>query len=452
VTGGDFTIVTCFCAGIGAGSGFHGGSANVATLTVSGGRGTINGTFAGAGIGGGRATDAGTSTVGSVRVSGGTFTIAAEDAAGIGAGPAYGGVASVGSLVIDGGAFEIETVWGAAVGAGIGEFSVDSGTDGVSIVGEVTISGGTFGGATKWGAGVGAGCGYEGRSEVTKLVISGGSFTLASEEGAGVGAGRGENGTSTVGEVLIGNADFNITAPIGGGVGAGFADEGGNSSVERVTIAGAVIEVAGLTGIGPGAAEFGVSRVGELTVNGRLEINATTTNGCFAAAAIAFGSAEINGSVLGGKLFRSGATVTGVPTSLWVVYARGAPIGTEGVQGLSLLHFGEVDVAGDTVALTLAGGVRGSFDFEVQTYRGLIVASKPGTVVMQFQATDYGVTLTHGLCSDGVFEFLVEEGKEAFYQKVWRCTATRVFTLGMQSCSGPRRIFLLTAFQFFLVV
>ena len=182
-------------AGIGGGSGGHGG-----TVTVNGGTITATSGNFGAGIGGGIQGSGGT-----VTVNGGTITATSGNfGAGIGGGIQGAG----GTVTVNGGTI---AATGGDQGAGIGGgFSRAGGT--------VTVNGGTIS-ATSGLDGAGIGGGYSGAGGT--VTVNGGTITATGgQRGAGIGSGAfGSGGTLAIhGTPDAGNA---IDGGSGNGANAG---------------------------------------------------------------------------------------------------------------------------------------------------------------------------------------------------------------------------------------
>lgn len=250
------------------------------TISISGGKITVQGGVNGAGIGGGEGGDGG-----EITINGGNIEVTSVAyAAGIGGGSNGGG----GEITINGG--NVTVTGSASGGAGIGSGAsvANSGEDG----GIITINNGNqpvviVHNESADGAGIGGGNGT-GCGTVT---INGGTVeAYGGGGGAGIGGGPGSN---QGGEITIIAGDVNVTA-VGSaqaaGIGGGYNGNGGIVNI----FGGNVTATGGTNGAGIGGGSNG--NVGTVNISGGL-IKAKSAGGGAAIGNGNGGTASLTGNV-----------------------------------------------------------------------------------------------------------------------------------------------------------
>ena len=203
---------------------------------------------------------------------------------GYGAGIGSGAYGSMGNIIINDGTITAISKYGAGIGCGAN-----------STVESIVLNGGTMDSTSNFGAGIGSGYGGEGKStasSVGSIKITGGDITATSKKGAGIGSGDGYSASegfgSTVNEILIsggkikssgtgGEGSSSVTRTSGAGVGSGYRGTVGNITINGT----ADIEATSEDGAGIGTAFSALSpytSVGDITIGGQATVKASSEN------------------------------------------------------------------------------------------------------------------------------------------------------------------------------
>lgn len=243
-----------------------------------------------------------------------------------------------------------ENFYAAAVNVGSGDVTIDGsgtltatstgygaavGTDyGGTATPNLTVANGTINLSSNYGAGLGSGS----ASTFGTVSVTGGTVNATSAFGAGIGTGAGTS-SENAGSVAITGGKITATSEDGAGIGSGFEGAVGDITIEGTANVNASSTGNG-AGIGSGSTGGNESSAGNITIGGNASVVATSAR---YGAGIGSGYARYNGMNMAGTISIGGdANVTA--SSL----LNGLGIGAGYSDNVALNVVGTISLSGDT--------------------------------------------------------------------------------------------------------
>lgn len=243
-----------------------------------------------------------------------------------------------------------ENFYAAAVNVGSGNVTIDGsgtltatstgygaavGTDyGGTATPNLTVANGTINLSSNYGAGLGSGS----ASTFGTVSVTGGTVNATSTLGAGIGTGAGTS-SENAGSVAITGGKITATSEDGAGIGSGFEGAVGDITIEGTANVNASSTGNG-AGIGSGSTGGNESSAGNITIGGNASVVATSAR---YGAGIGSGYARYNGMNMTGTISIGGdANVTA--SSL----LNGLGIGAGYSDNVALNVVGTISLSGDT--------------------------------------------------------------------------------------------------------
>ncbi|MBR2518478.1 MAG: hypothetical protein IKE46_01625 [Selenomonadaceae bacterium] len=243
-----------------------------------------------------------------------------------------------------------ENFYAAAVNVGSGNVTIDGsgtltatstgygaavGTDyGGTATPNLTVANGTINLSSNYGAGLGSGS----ASTFGTVSVTGGTVNATSTLGAGIGTGAGTS-SENAGSVAITGGKITATSEDGAGIGSGFEGAVGDITIEGTANVNASSTGNG-AGIGSGSTGGNESSAGNITIGGNASVVATSAR---YGAGIGSGYARYNGMNMAGTISIGGdANVTA--SSL----LNGLGIGAGYSDNVALNVVGTISLSGDT--------------------------------------------------------------------------------------------------------